>query len=238
MRGISGCEHRLMRMTLGGRDPVRRRVAEEIRAALIAGGLEAGRVYSAPALAAELGVSATPVREAMQALARDGMVEVVPNTGFRVTEVTPAELDRLVELRLLLEVPIMGEVAEHHDARDEPRIEALRAIADTMIAAEGRNDMVAYMAADTDFHTAFLELHGNPEIVQVVRRARERSRLLGLLPLAEAGQLAATTEEHHRMVDLALARDRAGMEDLVRRHIAHVRDEWAGPASPPQLTSR
>lgn len=219
-------------MSPAGRDPVRRRVASEIRAALIAGDLAAGQVYSAPALAARLGVSATPVREAMQDLARDGMVEVVPNTGFRVTEVTPAELDRLVELRLLLEVPIMGAIAEAHDERDRPRIEALRGIADAMLDAERRNDMVAYMTADTDFHAAFLELHGNPEIVQAVRRARERSRLLGLLPLAESGQLAATTEEHHRMVDLALARDRAGMEALVRRHIAHVRNEWATGTAP------
>lgn len=209
------------------RDPVRQRVAEELRAALIAGDLVAGEVYSAPALGARLGVSATPVREAMQDLARDGMVEVVPNTGFRVTEVTAVELDQLAELRLLLEVPIMGEIAEHLSVDDETRVEELRVHADAMIAAEKANDMVAYMAADNDFHTGFLALYGNPEIVRVVRQSRERSRLFGLLPLAQAGQLTEMTVEHHRMVDAALARDRPRMESLVRQHIEHVRGEWA-----------
>lgn len=194
---------------------------------LIAGELEPGQVYSAPALAAIFEVSATPVREAMLDLARDGMVEVVPNTGFRVTEVTPAELDQLAEVRQLLEVPVMGDIAADHSAEDVARIEALRSVADDMVAAERAGDMVAYLSADTEFHTAFLALHGNHELVAIVRRARERSRLQGLLPLAVAGLLTASTLEHHRMVDAALARDRSGMESLVRRHIQHVRDEWA-----------
>ena len=209
------------------RDPVRQRVAEELRAALIAGDLESGRVYSAPALGARLGVSATPVREAMQDLARDGMVEVVPNTGFRVTEVSQVELDQLAELRLLIEVPIMGHIAEHLAADDESRVEALREFADSMIDAGERSDMVDYMAADTEFHSRFLELYGNPEIVRVVRQARERSRLFGLLPLAQSGHLTVMTTEHHGMIDAALARDRTAMESLVTQHIQHVRREWA-----------
>ncbi len=209
------------------RDPVRQRVADGLRAALIAGDLVPTQVYSAPALAARFDVSATPVREAMLDLARDGMVEVVPNTGFRVTEVTPAELDQLAEVRLLLEVPVMGEIAAGHSADDEVRIRALRPLVEAMAAAERTNDMVAYLAADTEFHTSFLALHGNPELVKIVRRARERSRLHGLLPMAKAGRLGESTQEHHAMIDTALARDRVGMEDLVRRHIEHVRNEWA-----------
>ena len=87
--------------------------------------------------------------------------------------------------------------------------------------------MVIYLTADTDFHTAFLALHGNPELVQIVRRARERSRLHNLLPLAEAGQLTASTLEHRAMIDAALDRDRERMQELVARHIDHVRGEWA-----------
>ncbi|WP_068479904.1 GntR family transcriptional regulator [Pseudoclavibacter helvolus] len=211
----------------GRRDSVRQRVAAELRAALIGGDLAPGQVYSAPALAARFDSSATPVREAMLELARDGMVEVVPNTGFRVTEVTRAELDNLAEVRRLLEVPVMGDIAERHSDDDEARIRSLRPLVEAMERAEEANDMVIYLTADTDFHTAFLALHGNPELVQIVRRARERSRLHNLLPLAEAGQLTASTLEHRAMIDAALDRDRERMQELVARHIDHVRGEWA-----------
>ncbi|MBF4550053.1 GntR family transcriptional regulator [Pseudoclavibacter sp. VKM Ac-2888] len=212
----------------GRRDSVRQRVAAELRAALIGGELTPGQVYSAPALATRFASSATPVREAMLELSRDGMVEVLPNTGFRVTEVTRAELDNLAEVRRLLEVPVMGDIAEQHSDEDVARIRSLSPLVEAMQRAEAANDMVAYLTADTEFHTSFLSLHGNPELVQIVRRARERSRLHNLLPLAEAGQLTASTLEHDQMIEAALDRDRARMQQLVAQHIGHVRGEWAG----------
>ncbi len=67
---------------LGGRGPsYRERVADALRAALIAGELRPGEVYSAPGLATRFGVSATPVREALLDLAKEGLVDVVPNKG-------------------------------------------------------------------------------------------------------------------------------------------------------------
>lgn len=65
------------------RTSVRGQVLDALRAALVSGDLAPGEVYSGPALGERFGVSATPVREAMQQLAREGAVEVVPNRGFR-----------------------------------------------------------------------------------------------------------------------------------------------------------
>src|SRR4051812_40547668 len=84
---------------------LRDQVANALRAALIAGELRPGEVYSAPALAAEYGVSATPVREAMLDLAREGLVEAVRNKGFRITEMTERDLDEFTEIRALIEIP-------------------------------------------------------------------------------------------------------------------------------------
>src|SRR5882757_240731 len=86
----------------------RRQVTENLRAAIISGQMEPGVVYSAPILAEEFGVSPTPVREAMLDLAKDGLIEVARNKGFRVIEPSQHELDEMMELRLLLEVPTVG----------------------------------------------------------------------------------------------------------------------------------
>ena len=70
--------------TVGERQSLREQVAQALRGALVAGEMRPGTVYSAPALATRFGVSATPVREAMLDLAKEGLVEAVRNKGFRV----------------------------------------------------------------------------------------------------------------------------------------------------------
>ncbi|MFN0284673.1 MAG: GntR family transcriptional regulator, partial [Kineosporiaceae bacterium] len=85
------------------RSTLRDQVADSLRAAVVAGQMVPGEVYSAPLLADRFGVSATPVREALLDLVRDGLMEPVRNKGFRVTELDAAELDATGDVRLLLE---------------------------------------------------------------------------------------------------------------------------------------
>lgn len=202
-------------------------VADALRAALISGEMLPGEVYSAPALAENFGVSATPVREAVLELVREGMVEVVRNKGFRVRQLSDAELDELVEVRLLLEVPTMGRVAAAYDASMDAELTHLRALATRIEhAAEGR-DLVAYVRLDTDFHAQFLALHGNESLVRTVRELRGRSRLYGLGHLAETGQLVHTVREHTDLIDHAVQRDVTSIERVITRHIGRVRTVWA-----------
>ncbi|GGX55096.1 hypothetical protein GCM10010341_90060 [Streptomyces noursei] len=92
------------------RERLRDQVAHALRAALISGELRPGEVYSAPVLAEDFGISATPVREAMLDLTREGLVEPVRNKGFRVTEVNERDLDQYSEIRTLIEVPMVGRI--------------------------------------------------------------------------------------------------------------------------------
>lgn len=206
---------------------LREQVSDALRAALISGRMRPGVLYPAPALAQMLGVSATPVREAMLDLAREGLVEVARNKGFRVTEVSDRELDELAEVRMLLEVPVMGQVADRLTDETRARLEELREAAALLERTAASDDLVTYMQLDTEFHSRFLSLHGNAELVKTVQALRARSRLYGLERLAGAGKLLQSTREHAQMIDLALAEDRAGLEELMRHHIRHVRSEWA-----------
>lgn len=211
------------------RSSLRDEVHEALRAAVITGRMRPGVLYSAPALGELLGVSATPVREAMLDLVKEGLVTAVRNKGFRVTEVSDRELDELVEARLLLEVPTMGAVAEGYEPSMELEITRLRGLARDLEAAAESNEIGSYLRLDTEFHTSFLGLHGNTEIVKVVRQLRGRNRLLGLEALARAGTLIATAREHRQMIELAVAKDRAGLEELTRVHLSHTRTIWASP---------
>ena len=203
-----------------------------MRGLLVSGQLEPGTLCTVPRLAAQFGVSATPVREALLDLAHEGLLEAVRNKGFRVTAVSDATLDELAELRTLIEVPAMVAVAGDRRHGVGGRVEALRPLAHRIVAAAAAGDFAAYVLADTEFHLAFLALHGNEHLVEVVRDLRGRSRLSGLTELAEAGVLETQAQEHEQMVDAALAHDRALMRRLMTQHLGHLRVSWAGRHEP------
>jgi DNA-binding GntR family transcriptional regulator len=211
--------------TLGGKkSSYRERVADALRAALIAGELRPGEVYSAPTLAARFGVSATPVREAMLDLAKEGLVDTVPNKGFRVTAVSEKQLDEYTHIRALVEIPTVVELAE---TADPVSLEALRPAAREIVHAAVAGDLIAYVEADTRFHLGLLALAGNAHLVEVVGDLRKRSRLYGLTALLEGGRLLASAEEHLELLDALLARDRDAVREVMTRHIGHVRGLWA-----------
>ncbi|MFJ9906736.1 GntR family transcriptional regulator [Streptomyces sp. NPDC101152] len=216
---------RLELPSLGGRKPnFREKVVDVLRAALISGELRPGQVYSAPALAPRLGVSATPVREAMLELVKEGMVEIVPNKGFRVTEVSGTQLDEYTHVRSLIEIPTTVDLASTADADD---LEALRPIAEEIVTSAGKGDLIAYVEADLAFHLGLLALAGNEHLVEVVRDLRRRSRLYGLTALVQAGRLQASAEEHLELLDALLARDADATREVMTRHLGHVRGIWA-----------
>jgi DNA-binding GntR family transcriptional regulator len=211
--------------TLGGRkSSYRERVADALRAALIAGELLPGEVYSAPTLAARFGVSATPVREAMLDLVKEGLMDTVPNKGFRVTAVSEQQLDEYKHIRALIEIPTVVELAA---TADKVSLEALRPAAREIVQAAVAGDLIAYVEADTRFHLGLLALAGNAHLVEVVGDLRKRSRLYGLTALVEAGRLLASAEEHLELLDALLARDETAVREVMTRHLGHVRGLWA-----------
>lgn len=222
-----------MGTTIQGLTPLRKReslregVGYALRAAIISGEMAPGVVYSAPTLGAMFDVSATPVREAMLDLVREGMVEALPNKGYRVTEVSEAELDDITEVRLLLEPAMTARAVPQVPAADLPR---LRVAADEIVTAVQNADLPGYVDADRRFHLALLAYAGNAVLTRCVSDLRARTRLFGLAPLLESGSLTASAQEHHDLLDLVEAGDADAVEQLMRRHIARVRGEWAGPA--------
>jgi DNA-binding GntR family transcriptional regulator len=205
---------------------MRESIIATLRAAVISGELTPDVVYSAPTLAEQFGVSATPVREAMIDLAKEGLIEVVRNKGFRITELDARELDELAELRMLIEVPTARRIAEA--GIDHERLDALRPVAQAIEDAAAAHDLIAYVSADLQFHAGLLALAGNHHLVETVRSLRSKSRLYGIKTLADRDQLVDSAREHVALLDLAATGDGPGMEDLMRRHIGHVRGIWAG----------
>jgi DNA-binding GntR family transcriptional regulator len=204
---------------------LRHQAAIAIRAAVITGEIEAGQIYSVPSLAAQLGVSATPVREAMLDLVSEGLVEPVRNRGFRIIEATATDLDEIFELRLLLEVPTLGRLAGSISREDADRYASL---ATDIVSAAEQGDLPRFLDSDRRFHLGLLGLLGNQRLVDFVDRLRLQSRLPGLDVLAESGALVVTANEHVEIVDALIEGSSKKVERLMTRHIRHTRGVWAG----------
>ncbi|MGW4123302.1 GntR family transcriptional regulator [Nocardia sp. NPDC004711] len=205
---------------------LREKVSRALRAAIIAGEMEPGVVYSAPTLGARFGVSATPVREAMQDLARENLISIVPNKGFRVTEVAEKDLDDITRIRLLLEPPVVREVTPLIPESDIPH---LRALAEKIVEGAESGDLVEYTAADQIFHLTLLGYADNPRLNDLVSDLRDHTRLFGLGSLAQKGELVDVAREHLTIVDLLESRDQDAVEHFLRDHIQQARGRWAKP---------
>jgi DNA-binding GntR family transcriptional regulator len=214
---------------VGSRLSLRDEAIQTLYAAIVAGILRPGVVYSAPAMGAQLGMSATPVREAMLDLVKEGLVETVRNKGFRVVELADAELDELTQLRLLIEVPSVRRIATR--GLEPAEYDELRALADEIERSAEESDLIAHNKADLEFHTRLLAVLGNRALVDTVRSLRMRSRLYGQSLLAEAGTLTPSAHEHAELLDLVVAHDARSAARLMRNHIRHVRGIWATGSS-------
>lgn len=202
----------------------RSQITETLRAAIIAGEMHNGVVYSAPALAREFGVSPTPVREAMLHLAKEGLIEIARNKGFRVVEPSDRDIEEITELRMLIEVPTVGKIARvgasaavlrKLDARATRTVEAARAA-----------DITGHVVADMAFHLDLLGLSGNEHLVEIVRTLRSKSRLFGLRAPEKTETLRESTLEHAELVDFVRKREPEEAEALLSRHIQRALFEW------------
>ncbi|MFD6422530.1 GntR family transcriptional regulator [Streptomyces sp. NPDC060198] len=195
---------------------VRGQILDALRDALASGELVPGHVYSAPALGASFGVSATPVREAMQRLAAEGAVEVVPNRGFRIVERGPRELAELAEVRALMEAPVVLRLARTVPAC---RWATLRPLAEATVAAAATGDRSAYTESDRAFHRAVLGFAQNAQLVALADDLHRRCP--GPLPGTAPGRpasLRADAAQHTALLDALSDRDLTAVRALVAEH--------------------
>lgn len=206
-------------------DSLREQVTRALEAAIVAGELLPGVIYSAPGLAERFGVSATPVREAMLDLVKEGFVEPLRNRGFRIMEMSDEGLDDIAQIRLLIEVPTIPQIAS---LLTPATFDQLGAAAEAIERAAADGDVLEYLDADRRFHVELVSAIGNARLTDLVDRLRRQARLFGLKDLAKSGRLVASAREHRMLLDTLRTQDIQAAEELMRAHIGHTRGLWAG----------
>lgn len=203
---------------------LRTQAMRRIRAGIVYGDIAPGTIHSAPALAARLGVSITPVREALLELTYRGMVTQVRNRGFRTVEHSPEDLDAALELRQLVELPMLKRLAAGFGSADAPHFRSL--VQDGLEAAR-RADFSAFLDLDRRFHLGLLMLAGNPRVVDVVDQVLDQLRLGAFHEPGRGAPLVTVATGHRDILAAIEAGDAAAVERAVRAHLTLTRSAWA-----------
>lgn len=206
-----------------------------IQQKIVNGDLPAGSAISELSLAKELGISRTPIREAVRKLVADGLVELIPNRGAVVAQLGRSDIVELFELREALEVYAVRKVASA-GLRDDDAAR-LREMVEQPLLLKAELDrsgetylngaqMGRFMASDMAFHTLLLHVAGNRRIVKVVSDTR---LLIRIFEFPHAGHTAAQLEQIHAqhagILESILQRDLVGVAERISVHIAGSREE-------------
>jgi DNA-binding GntR family transcriptional regulator len=175
-----------------------------------------GALLSEAEIAAAVGVSRTPVREALLRLESEGLVALYPKRGVLVLPVSAKEIEDMVEARRLVEVHAAGR-AWHRRAQLVVELEPLL---EQMREARETGNVTALMTADRCFHAAVVEAGGNQILTDLYQRLRDRQVRVGVAAMrAEPERTEQAVVEHTRLLDALRGDDPARWAEYVEAHI-------------------
>jgi len=191
-------------------------VADRLRQRILARELEPGSWVDELKLCGELGISRTPLREALKVLAAEGLVTMKLRRGAYVTEMSERDVREAYQLLSLLESDAAAEVAARATDAELAELAALHRALEAALP-----DRDAFFAANERFHLRVLELDGNRWRLQIVGDLRRLMKLNRHHSLFREGRLAESLQEHRAIVGALLARDAEACRRLVSAHFCN-----------------
>jgi DNA-binding GntR family transcriptional regulator len=198
---------------------------EALRARIVSGALRPGARVNQEDVAAELGLSVAPVREALRVLEQEGQVTYLPRRGYFVTELNIADLEEIYGLRALLEeraarraLPVL----------DDEALERVRQAAAACVVAAAAGDVAAELAANRRFHFGLLEAPGQPHALRVIRLLWDSTEAYRAMYYNSPEERRASLDAHDAILAAATARDAealvAALHDHRERALAVLRE--------------
>ena len=196
--------------------PLRDVVYNTLRKAILRGEFQPGERLMEIMLANKLGVSRTPVREAMRQLENEGLVIMIPRKGAQVAKITRQELNDVLEVRKSLEILAVEKACERMTPEQEAALAEAEELFNSLI---GTDDITAIAEADVAFHDVIYQATGNRRLIQILNNLREQMYRFRVEHLKNKAGRLKLTEEHRAIVEAVLAKDAEAASRLTAEHI-------------------
>ena len=208
--------NRLAPIKLDSYQPLREVVCESLREAIRNGVLKPGERIMEIQLAEELGVSRTPVREAIRKLELEGYVVMMPRRGTYVASMSIRDINEIFEIRTALESLSNGLAADHITDDELEHLQRLLVIIGGYIK-EGNIEKI--VETDIEFHDLLYHAARNERLVGIISNLRDQLTRFRTLSMSYPGRLEATLEEHRLIVEAIAQGDRKAASKAAERHM-------------------
>lgn len=195
----------------------------ELRQAIIDGRLKLGDQLSEIRLSRMLGISKTPVREALMQLKREGLVQIDPQRGTSIFRMEDDEIDQIASFRRLLEIEAARAIFLKGRAS---AVRRMKGVVEAMDRALARDDFQAYRRLDADFHMVLIEGAGNPYLIDAYGLISAKIGALRTRAHDDTQVVDRSLKTHRRLFDLLDSGDEEGFCDLLHRHIQNTGKDY------------
>lgn len=205
-----------LRVNLNEYLPLRDVVFNTLREAILKGELVPGERLMEKQLAERMGVSRTPIREAIRKLELEGLVLMVPRKGAEVAKITEKDITDVLEVRATLESLAVRLACEKMDQEDLEKLEKLR---DDFERAARNKEIETLIKKDVEFHDAIFAATGNDKLIHIVNNLREQIYRFRVKYISQMANYDVLVKEHEEIVKSIKNRDKIKAEEIVVRHI-------------------
>jgi DNA-binding GntR family transcriptional regulator len=195
------------------------RAYTELKTRLLLGDFGLNQRLGEERLAALIGVSRTPVREALARLHTEGLVVRAADGGFVPTVPDVTVIRHLYEVRIGLELMGLRRPASHDATHDIERLTSLRREWEQIAADADDEPDAAFVVLDENFHLALSEAAGNPALAEVLRPINDRVRIVRMQDFLQPGRVRITIEEHLAILDAVIDGDLLEAEHRFLQHL-------------------
>lgn len=194
------------------------KIADKIRADIIKGVYKNGERLVEPKLAKNLGISRTPIREALRQLESEGFIEIVPRRGAIVKELTIKDIDDLYAIKANLEgLAARQAVLKISEEQIETLININKKFRD--IAEKQPHLTDEYLKDNIDFHNVFIAASDNEKLIDILDGLAKNFQRLKSMLVSDSGRAAMAVVEHKKIIDAFVSKDPDLAERSVRDHI-------------------
>ena len=198
---------------------LRDHIFEKLQQAIYSGKLKSGERLTEKKIAEELGVSRTPVREALYRLTSLGLIKMIPHRGFLISRWSSKEIEDVIELRSVLEAFAVRLAIRHIS---EKEIDELKDLINKMRKAVLKRDVMKASCLNSLFHDKIVHASRNKELSEVMEPIKNKIYHFRIISISSSNRLKESFEEHKKILDAIINKDIELAQGLTSQHIKKV----------------